>query len=196
MSNHSGEIDRLLRCHHSDDPVIIEEMITRCYASVYRVAVSILRDPDEAQDAAQETFITAMTKLDQYRVGTNFRAWLYTIAVNTCRGYLRKRHARERLVGLLTPFHALVPSPPNPEQATLHAEAGSELWAAVDQLGEKHRVTIILRMVHGLSIREIAQVLETREKTVYSRLYDAFRKLRQELDGQIELEPIKYRHPT
>jgi DNA-directed RNA polymerase specialized sigma24 family protein len=51
-------------------------------------------------------------------------------------------------------------------------------------------------MVHGLSIREIAQVLETREKTVYSRLYDAFRKLRQELDGQIELEPIKYRQPT
>jgi RNA polymerase sigma factor (sigma-70 family) len=89
-----------------------------------------------------------------------------------------------------------MPGPPNPEQATLHAEAGSQLWAAVDQLGEKHRVTIILRMVHGLSIREIAQVLETREKTVYSRLYDAFRKLRQELDGQVELEPIQCRQPT
>jgi RNA polymerase sigma-70 factor (ECF subfamily) len=160
------------------------------------VAVSILRDPDEAKDATQDTFLTVMTKLDQYRIGTNFRAWLYTITVNTCRGYLRKRKTRESLTRLLTSVQALVVRPPNPEESTLQRETRSQLWAAVDRLGEKHRVTIILRMVHGLSVQEIAQVLEVREKTVYSRLYDAFRKLRHDLDGQIELESIKHWQPT
>jgi RNA polymerase sigma-70 factor (ECF subfamily) len=196
MSNHYAEIDRLLRCHHTDDPIIIEEIINHCYAVVYRVAVSILRDPDEAQDATQDTFIILMTKLDQYHIGTNFKAWLYTVAVNTCRGYLRKRRTRESLMRLLMPLQALVDRPPNPEQSALQSETRSDLWAAVDQLGEKHRMTIILRIEHGLSVKEIAQVLGVREKTVYSRLYDAFRKLRHKLDGQVELESIANWQPT
>jgi RNA polymerase sigma-70 factor (ECF subfamily) len=149
------------------------------------VAVSILGDPDEAKDATQDTFVTVMKKLDQYQIGTNFKAWIYTITVNTCRGCLRKRKARASLIRLLAPLHSLVARPPNPEESAVQRETRSQLWAAVDRLGEKHRVTVILRMVHGMSIREIAQVLETREKTVYSRLYDAFRRLRVELDGQI-----------
>jgi RNA polymerase sigma-70 factor (ECF subfamily) len=196
MSKHFAEIDRLLRCHHTDDPAIIEEIIHRCYADVHRVAVSILCDPDEAQDATQDTFIILMTKLDQYRVGTNFRAWLYTITVNTCRGYLRKRKTRQALTRLFLSVEALVRRPPNPEQSALQRETGSHLWAAVDRLGDKHRMTVILRMEHGLSVSEIAQVLGVREKTVYSRLYDAFRLLRHDLDGQIELESLKDWQPT
>jgi RNA polymerase sigma-70 factor (ECF subfamily) len=196
MSKQSDDIDRLLRCHHTDDPAIIEEIVQRWYATVYRVAVSILGDPDEAKDATQDTFVTVMKKLDQYQIGTNFRAWIYTITVNTCRGCLRKRKARESLTRLLAPLHSLVARPPDPEESALQRETRSHLWAAVDRLGEKHRVTVILRMVHGMSIQEIAQVLETREKTVYSRLYDAFRRLRVELDGQIEPESIRNWQPT
>jgi transposase len=51
----------------------------------------------------------------------------------------------------------------------------------VDQLGEKHRTAVVLRMVYGLSVQEIAQMLGVKEKTVYTRLYDAFRKLRGQL---------------
>ena len=196
MSKQSDDIDRLLRCHHTDDPAIIEEIVQRWYASVYRVAVSILNDPDEAKDTTQDTFIAVMTKLDQYQIGTNFRAWLYTIAVNTCRGYLRKRKTRESLTRILVPIQSLVARPPNPEESALRRETRSHLWAAVDRLSEKHRVTLILRMVHGMSIQEIAQVLETREKTIYSRLYEAFRKLKSELDGQIELETFGSWQPT
>ena len=196
MNDHLIDIDRLLCCHHTDDPAIIEAMIERYYAAVYRVAVSILRDPDEAKDATQDSFMIVMEKLDQYTIGTNFKAWLYTITVNTCRGYLRKRKARESLTRLLQPVQALVARPPNPEKSALRKETRSHLWAAVDRLGEKHRITIILRMMHGLSVQEIAQVLGVREKTVYSRLYDAFGKLRHDLDGQIELESIADFQPT
>jgi RNA polymerase sigma-70 factor (ECF subfamily) len=190
MSNHFADIDRLLRCHHTDDPAIIEAIIDRYYADVYRVAVSILRDPDEAKDATQDTFLLAMEKLHQYTIGTNFKAWLYTITVNTCRGCLRKRKVRDNLVRLMQPVQALMARPPKPEAAALQNETRSHLWGAVDRLGDKHRLTIVLRMAHGLSVREIAQVLEVREKTVYSRLYEAFRKLRYDLDGQIEVESI------
>jgi RNA polymerase sigma-70 factor (ECF subfamily) len=137
-----------------------------------------------------------MKKLDQYQVGTNFRAWLYTITANTCRGCLRKRKTRATLTKLLTSVGSLAPRPPNPELSALQRESRSELWAAVERLDEKHRVTVILRMVQGLSVQEIAQVLQTEEKTVYSRLYDAFRKLRRELDGQVEPEAIAQLQPT
>ncbi len=180
----------MLRCHHSDDPVIIEEMIERYYALVYREALSILRDPDEAKDAVQDTFITAMNKLEQYKIGTNFQAWLYTIAVNTCRGYLRKRKTRETLGKALAALQSLVSRPPSPEQSALQSETRSQLWAAVEQLGEKHRTTVVLRMVYGLSIKEISHMMGVKEKTVYTRLYDAFRKLRQQLDGKIELQAV------
>ncbi len=190
MNHHSRDINRLLRCHHTDDPAIIEEMIQQYYAAIYRLAGSILYDSDDAKDATQDTFITAMTKLDQYQVGTNFKAWLYAIAVNTCRGYMRKRKRRESLNKVLTTVQALAAHPPSPERSVLQSEMRSQLWDAVDQLSDKHRITVVLRMVHGLTIQEIAQVLETKEKTVYSRLYSAFHKLRQQLDGQIELESI------
>ena len=190
MNHHSRDINRLLRCHHTNDPAIIKEMIQQYYAAIYRLAGSILYDSDEAKDATQDTFITAMTKLDQYQVGTNFKAWLYAIAVNTCRGYMRKRKRRESLNKVLTTVQALAAHPPSPERSVLQGEMRSQLWDAVDQLSDKHRITVVLRMVHGLTIQEIAQVLETKEKTVYSRLYSAFHKLRQQLDGQIELESI------
>jgi RNA polymerase sigma-70 factor (ECF subfamily) len=196
MSNPFSEIDRLLRCHHTDDPAIVETMIEHCYAIVFGVAISILRDPDDAKDATQDTFLTVMTKLEQYEVGTNFRAWLYTIAVNTCRGYLRKRKAQANLKRLLMPLQAIAGRPPGPEASALRTETRYHLWAAVNELDERHRITVILRMGHGLSVREIAQVLGIREKTVYSRLYDAFRKLRHELDGLVEVESIADLQPT
>jgi RNA polymerase sigma-70 factor (ECF subfamily) len=192
MNRHSRDINHLLRCHHSDDPAIIEEMIERYYALVYREALAILHDPDEAQDAVQDTFIRAMNKLDQYKIGTNFQAWLYTIAANVCRGYLRKRKRRETLGKALKALQSLVSRPPGPELATLQSETRSQLWAAVDQLGEKHRTTVVLRMVYGLSIQEISQMTGVKEKTVYTRLYDAFGKLRQQLEGKVELEEVNY----
>ena len=75
------------------------------------------------------------------------------------------------------------------EQVALQNESNSGLWSAVDGLKDRHRLVILLRFKQQLSIKEIAQILETNEKTVYNRLYDAFRKLRVhlELDSEREL---------
>ena len=90
-------MDRLIGDHGVKDPSVVEAMVVEFSAPVYRLALSILRDPADAQDVAQDTFMQAAAALHRYQVGTNFKAWLLKIAVNNCRMCLRKRAARQAL---------------------------------------------------------------------------------------------------
>ena len=186
MTGHTENIEQLLRrCRLGDEASqaagyreAIRAIMDVYGAPIYRLSLAILCDEEEAQDAVQETFIRAYDHLASYQPGTNLKAWLYHIAVNLCRGYLRKRRTRETLNRILAALHISEGSAAGPEGAMLRDERKVWLWAAVDQLGEKYRLVVILRIAHELPVREIAQILDIPEKTVYSRLYDAFRKLR------------------
>lgn len=175
------DVEDLLRSRPAGDPQVFKTMVAAYRVPIYRLALSILNDADEAEDAAQDTFVRAARSLDHYQVGTNFRAWLYTIAVNTCRDYLRKRAARATLSKIWTAIESLSARAPDPEAATIENESRSRLWDLVDQLGEKHRLVVILRLGQDLSIREISEILQIKEKTVYSRLYAAFKQLRRKI---------------
>jgi RNA polymerase sigma-70 factor (ECF subfamily) len=181
MDNHQSGIDELLRRRHPSDRYVIEEMVRAYRIQVYRLALSILDHPDEADDATQDALIRAATHLDSYQVGTNFRAWIFTIAVNTCRGYLRKRAARANLNKILISLGSLVSRPVNPEAKVVQNETRTQLWDLVEKLPEKQRLAVILHLAHGLSVAEVAQILSIKPKTVYSRLYAAFRSLRRQL---------------
>lgn len=181
MDNHPSGIDDLLRRHQPSDPYVVEVMVRAFLTPVYRLALSILGHPDEADDATQETMIRAAASLDRYQVGTNFRAWIFTIAVNTCRGYLRKRAARVNLHKILISMRPLISHPSNPEAKAVQHETRTHLWDLVDKLPEKQRLAVILHLAHGLSVVEVAQILSIKPKTVYSRLYAAFRSLRQQI---------------
>jgi RNA polymerase sigma factor (sigma-70 family) len=185
-----GDIDGLLNRLEADDPAVIEAVFYKYHGQVYRLAVSILRDPDEAEDAVQDAFIKAAAALRRYQVGTNFKAWLFTITVNTCRSYQRKRGTLTRLNRTLQALHIVDPGHSNPEQAAFQKETNIRLWELVDDLPEKHRMVVILKLAHDLSIREIGQVLKINEKTVYTRLYDAFSKLKKLLRGTPEMETL------
>ena len=90
----SLNLEQLLQQSHVSDPLIAEALVQHYHALVYRLSLSILNDPDEAEDATQETFISAILNLDRYRGDSSLKTWLYSIALNTCRGHLRKRKAR------------------------------------------------------------------------------------------------------
>jgi RNA polymerase sigma-70 factor, ECF subfamily len=175
------DVDGLLKIRPAGDSEVMEAMVGGYRAPVYRLALSILNDADEAEDAVQDTFLRAAAGIHRYQIGTNFKAWIYTIAVNTCRDYLRKRAARAARDKVLKAIHVLTEESPGPEAAAIQKESRTRLWDLVDRLGEKHRLVVILRLANNLSIKEISQILEIHEKTVYSRLYDAFKKLRQQL---------------
>jgi RNA polymerase sigma factor (sigma-70 family) len=177
MAIDKDDVEDLLRILPADDPQVFEAMVRAYRRPLYRLALSILND-DEAEDAVQDAFVQAARALSRYQVGTNFKAWLYTIAINTCRDYLRKRAARRSLNQIWEALQTWVPSAPGPEDATIENESRTSLWDLVDELGMKHRLVVILRLGQDLSIQEISQILGVNEKTVYSRLYDAYKQLR------------------
>lgn len=178
MAIDTDDVEDLLRTLPADDPQVFAAMVRAYRRPLYRLALSILNDVDEAEDSVQDAFVRAARALGRYQVGTNFKSWLYTIAVNTCRDYLRKRAARKSLNQIWGAIQTRAPHAPGPEAAAIENESRTRLWDLVDELGIKHRLVVILRLVQDLSIQEISQILGVNEKTVYSRLYDAYKQLR------------------
>lgn len=160
------------------------EMLVRQYeAGVFRLAYSIVGDPAEAAEITQETFIAALRSLPAYREKQTFKAWLYTIALNHSRSHLRKRKVIERLRNTLSGIFRLESQKQKtPEEATLQNEKEAAIWNALHQLSEQHRIVVILRYFHELSIAEISGILAVNEGTIHSRLHSAREKLRNSLN--------------
>ena len=178
----SSKLDELLLAKINNDTIIVETLVDEFYGYIYRLAVSILQDHQAAEDIAQETVLTAYLKLDQYEVGSNLKSWLSTIVVNKCRNQIRKQK-RRALRHKIWQAGQDEPSA-SPEMHALQTETHSALWEAINQLGEKHRLPIILRYVHNLSALEIAATLEIKPGTVHSRLHYATHKLKAILAGE------------
>jgi RNA polymerase sigma-70 factor (ECF subfamily) len=151
----------------------IDSLVHEHYAYIRRLALSILDDPHEADDAAQETFIAAHRSLGEYRGQAQLKTWLSAIAINACRGRLRKRKVRLALQRTLNALHLQDAPSASIEAAAAGREAERQLWSAVDHLDEKHRLPVLLHYVHELSAAEIAAVLGINEGTVHSRLHYA-----------------------
>jgi RNA polymerase sigma-70 factor (ECF subfamily) len=169
----------------SGDDFAIECLISQYQTSVFRIALSVLDDPAEANEAAQDAFIAILAGLNFYQDRSSFRSWLYTIALNVSRSRLRKKRTRERLKTTLeTIFRVQSQKPHSPEDTFIQNEKNESLWKAVSKLGEKHRIPLVLRYFHDLSVAEIAEILCINEGTVHSRLHTAREQLRFELENQ------------
>ncbi len=180
------DIDTLLSHPPFDESKVVEAMVVLHGAGIYRLACSILEDADEAEDAVQHALLAAALNLARYKPGTNFKAWLYTITINQCRGALRKRLARQALARLAGSCRlAAFSEMPGLEEAAQQNEEARLLWSAVNGLKEKYRLVILLRFKQGLSIEEIAQILSIPPKTVYNRLYSAYGMLRMQLGAEM-----------
>ena len=165
--------------HHPSKTVSFEQVFARYKDYVYRLALALLGDQAEAEDAAQEIFLRVYKALDRYDpTRAALSTWLYRIAVNYCTSRLRWR--RVRTLWQSQQQHDVAQLDPNLEQV----ETRQIIWQGINQLGEKHRVPLILRYYLDMSAPEIAAVLEIREGTVYSRMHTARRRLRSYLEQQ------------
>jgi RNA polymerase sigma-70 factor, ECF subfamily len=172
------------RCREGDESAV-ELLVSRFQKPLYRLALSILEDPSEAEEAAQDALLSALGALDSYRGEASLNTWLHTITVNVCRTRLRKRQARGRLwEALQALFRTGGEREPHPEETVIHNEADRALWNAVHTLDEKHRLPVILRYYHDMPVAEIAQVLNVNEGTLHSRLSIARDRLREQLQTQ------------
>lgn len=158
------------------DSSAVESFVHTYQQDLYSLALSILDDSNEADDATQESFLAALHALDSFHGASSLKTWLFSITVNICRTRLQKQRRRERLRkilgGILQAAH-----PPSVEESTIELESGEALWRLIHQMDEKHRIPIVLRYYHDLSIAEIASILQVPEGTVHSRLNTARRQL-------------------
>lgn len=178
---------RFEKSAQATDSTEIEQIIWQMYDKIYYLALSILNEEEAAADAAQETFVTVSQKLTQYRGEADLKTWVYSIGINTCRSALRKRNARRRLQQSWQSVRSLFQREPSVEITVSQNQADAALWLAVDQLGEKHRLPVLLHYLHGFSAAEIGRMLSISEGTVHSRLYYARRQLKTVLqEGQDE----------
>ena len=161
------------------EPLAIERLVQIHQQDVYRLALSILDDPDEADDATQEVFLAALRSLDSFRGDASLKTWLFSITINLCRSRLQRGKSRARLRQILQSLFRS--NRTHPESEAIQHEADSELWRAVHALDEKHRIPVILRYYHDLPVAEIAEILGIPVGTVHSRLNHARERLRTQL---------------
>jgi RNA polymerase sigma-70 factor (ECF subfamily) len=181
---HMARLDEMIRQSNPGDPLLYEALMVDYFNFIYRLTHSILGEPCEAEDVAQETLIKAVAHLPDYQPGTNIKSWLAKIAVNLCRDKLRLKKARKRLQDALKLFSWQThPGDPTPEETVIRSERRQVIRSVIAGLDEKHRIPILLRYGQGMAISEIAAVLEVSEGTIHSRLHYAHQKLRGRLNG-------------
>ncbi len=157
---------------------------------IYRLALSILDDAAEADEATQDTFVAAWKAMDSYRGEASQKTWLFSIAINVCRKRLRQRKTRAGVMGALQSlFRISGVGPTHPEDIIIRREARTTLWKAVDGLSEKLRLPLLLHYEHDLSVAEIAETLDLPQGTVLSRLYNARERLRITLQDNPDIAP-------
>ncbi len=153
--------------------LLIETYQRPVFALTYRM----LGDATEAEDAAQETFLRAYSRLEQYDPKRKFSTWLFSIANYHCIDRLRKR--RVQFVGLdeSPVVFTLQSDSAGPEQETLAAEQAEEMQALVSQLEPDYRTPLVLRYWNDCTYQEIADVMDISVPAVKSRLFRARKKL-------------------
>jgi RNA polymerase sigma-70 factor, ECF subfamily len=167
------------------------DLVTMYQRQATRLALYLLRDASEADEAVQDAFVKVFTHITAYREDLPFEAWFTRILANTCRDRQKARRRRERweIIGLdrHPEFGSVVeaaPAPgPTPEETALGAEQRRELMRAIDTLPRQQRMVLLLCHVEGRSPREVGEITGLNESTVRVHLFRALRKLRSQLEG-------------
>ena len=172
---------RWLEQWREGDARAIERLVQTYQQDVYRMALSILDDPDDADDATQEVFLSALRGLASFQENASFKTWLFSIIINVCRSRLKRQKSRNRLKQILQSLFYMRGEQAHPEDEAVKNQADAALWRAIHSLDGKHRIPIVLRYYHDLPVAEIAAMLGVPTGTVHSRLNHAREQLRTQL---------------
>ncbi len=161
------------------DKVAFSQLVEAYQGPVYNLAYRMLHNADEAEEAAQEAFIRAYTRLDSYDPSHKFSTWLLSITSNYCIDQIRKRRAL-----LLSIDEPLAPHPAlmsdkaqGPEAQLVHGQQADLVQDMLDELQPEYREAVVLRYWYELSYEEIADVMDTTVSAIKSRLFRARKQL-------------------
>src|SRR3954462_4784410 len=178
----------LVRAAQRGDRAAFRALVERYQRRVYQLAVSMLKDPDDAMDIVQETFVRVHRYLPSSKGDSSFFTWTYRIAMTLCLDPQRRKGRSERVdleQGDEAEIEAAMEPPSNalagPQRQALNDELRGKLEEALASLSENHRAILLLREVEGLSYEELSRVLGIRKGMVMSRLFHARLKMQGKL---------------
>ncbi len=149
-----------------------DELYTRYYVKLlYFITQSMRGDNEEAKDVLQDVFMKIMDNKNKYNPSKKFATWVYTIANNQCINILKHKIVEHKA------NKELLLNTYNNKTSKNIGKGSKTVRKALDKLSPKHKKTFLLRFTFGLSIKEVAEILEVSEGTVKSRLFYCIQKL-------------------
>jgi RNA polymerase sigma-70 factor (ECF subfamily) len=150
------------------------------YASgIYRLCYSLVLNEQDAEDVMQESFVYAFKNLERFDLAkASFKTWLYTITVSRCRNTYRRKHLLTIDFSHLIQLQLPGPKSETPEAVLSQRESIDAIQSALVELSPVLREAVVLRYGHGLTYREMADIMDCPQKTAESRVRLAHQKLK------------------
>lgn len=167
----------------SSEEGAFQELFTHFSQKIFRTALRILKEEESAKDALQETMINIHRASRTFRGEAKLATWINRITVNVCFEILRKnkKHSK-RTADDISEYLAIEdPIPKDPFREAHRAEIQGRVQAALNRLGEKHRIVVKMHDLEGFTIREIAESIGVAEGTIKSRLFYGREELKRQL---------------
>ena len=196
MSSHTKyseqlDEDLVLRVQRGDKSAF-DFLVIKYQHKIIQLVNRYVKDPSEAQDVAQESFIKAYRALGNFRGDSAFYTWLYRIAINTAKNYLVSRSRRSSDYQVDIQDAEAIENAPQlqgmetPERLLLNQEIIDTIKTAIDKLPEEMRTAIMLREFEGMSYEEIAVAMDCPVGTVRSRIFRAREAIDNKLNPLLE----------
>jgi RNA polymerase sigma-70 factor (ECF subfamily) len=169
------------------------QLIVRWERPIYALAYRVIGKEEDARDVCQDAFLRAYRALPGFKGQAKFSSWLYRIALNLCRDWIR-RQRRAPVSQLPEDMDAIeLASEKGPvesiEDLVARRELSAIVEAAMSELSEEQRTAIILKEYHGMTFQEIADMQGCPLSTVKTRLYQGLSLLRRRLEQQGQMMP-------
>lgn len=181
--------EELVARSKTGDTESFNQLVKRWERPIYALAYRTLGREEDARDVTQETFLRAFRALSGFKGDAKFSSWLYRIALNLCRDWMRKERRAplvsvpegvevEELAAERGPVESV-------EDLAARSEMGREVAKAMAYLPPEQRQAIILKEYHGLTFQEIADLMHCPLSTVKTRVYQGLSTLRKQLGAQM-----------
>jgi RNA polymerase sigma factor (sigma-70 family) len=179
------DTDDLARRAAGGDGEAFERLVRLHGDAIFRLALRMTGNADEAGELAQETFVRAFESMGRYDPDRPFFAWLYTICLNLTRSFLRRKRKGFRLFSRRSGWEETDPDEgsPSPEEHLLNSESRRMVQRGLGRLPVDFREAVLLRYMEGIPFDAIAGILGISTGAAKMRVYRGMERLRRELDA-------------
>jgi RNA polymerase sigma-70 factor (ECF subfamily) len=177
----------IIRAAQAGDRDAFEQLVRAHDHTVLKLAMNLLRSPEDARDVYQEAFLRVYRNLHTFRFDCSFHTWLYRIVTNICLDYLRKRKVRREESSVVVTSEGVVDrmehveenaAGSNPERSLWNRQLKTRIEGALGALTPRERMVFELRHYQGLRLRNIGDMLGTSEEAAKNCLFRATQKMR------------------